>query len=308
VRRGVGNYAALLGDFWRNPNTRALTHEARALYCDALSYAADNLTDGIVPKSMLQGMHGELPIVIPVVLLTALREDGGSFFIDRGSSIEIVGYLDVNPSKAELRAKSEKSKKAVQSRWDKAPPPERSDTERNTSGITERTTPPEPRTQNPELLTQNIYTRAREEPKQATPAQVDRAVASAMASVRPPPPERTTFGEVEHAFAAMRLRRTGKQWRRPTSAYAACQDAAEWAETCAATEGRPVAAIIAESIAGFEADGWAGGVGWPFGPWASDPGKFCASKASAPPPSPRTRADLIREIEEHNARQPRQGT
>jgi hypothetical protein len=121
--------------------------------------------------------------------------------------------------------------------------------------------------------------------RQATPAQVDRAAASAMASVRPPPPERTTFGEVEHAFAAMRLRRTGKQWRRPTSAYAACQDAAEWAETCAATEGRPVAAIIAESIAGFEADGWAGEAGWPFGPWASDPGKFCGPNRKTQKPT-----------------------
>jgi hypothetical protein len=285
----VGNYAALLGDFWRNPNTRALTPEARSLYCDALSYCADNLTDGIVSKAMLQGMHGALPVALPIALLTAVRPDGGSFWIDLGDAIEVVGYLDANPSKAELRAKADKGRKAAQSRWKPDVGPvvnDGSNAKCNASGNAECIPNPEPRTQNPELLTQNIYTRAREEPAQATPAQIDRAVADALSEVRaahgPAPVTEaqrridaiTHFELVERMFAIMRKRCTKSTWRRSHVDYQPIQSVAEWVQHVADTEGVEPKEALGESLTGFSRDPWAKTAGFPLSAWARDPGKY----------------------------------
>ena len=50
-------YARMMATFWRNPRVRKLTDAAIATYCLALSYACDQLNDGILTPDEKLARH-----------------------------------------------------------------------------------------------------------------------------------------------------------------------------------------------------------------------------------------------------------
>lgn len=96
-------YARMMATFWRNPRVRKLTDAAIATYCLALSYACDQLNDGILtPDEALtmcaRGKKG------------AIRElvDAG-FWGTRDGYYFIANYLEHNESRASLEASREQA-------------------------------------------------------------------------------------------------------------------------------------------------------------------------------------------------------
>lgn len=286
-RRGLGNYSVLLGNFWRKPSTRMLTPEARSLYCDALAYAADNLTDGIVPKHALEGMHvamrNALPIAMPLAMLTAMRGDDGAFWIDHGDSVEIVGYLDLNMSKAELRAKSAKNRKAAESRWkedaEDAGTQERDasgNAKRNASGIAKCTTPPDP-------LTPYVERETR-----ARASDSDWVLALRV---------------FDHAWEVAR----GQQLGLEAAAFKNRREGESLVAWARGAAGDGWLDKLRELSKHALADPFVSKSKFPLAAVSKSPGSIGPAPEAAPPP-PKTREDILREIREHNARVPRMGT
>ena len=110
-RMQAGRFAALAGDFWRNPERHRLSPAAQALYCAALSYAADQLTDGFVPSYMLPALVAGDPGGAPVELVALewwAAVEGG--FV-------AVGWEKYNPTAAEIEENSRKQRERADRRW-----------------------------------------------------------------------------------------------------------------------------------------------------------------------------------------------
>jgi hypothetical protein len=54
-------YARLMGDFWRHPRTSALSPAAAGVYCRALSFCADHMSDGAIPVTVVSTFFGGPP-------------------------------------------------------------------------------------------------------------------------------------------------------------------------------------------------------------------------------------------------------
>lgn len=92
-------YARMMATFWRNPRVRKLSDAAIATYCMALSYACDQLNDGILPAddALLMCARGKK---------AAIRELlDAEFWIERDGAYEIANYLEHNLSREEIEAK-----------------------------------------------------------------------------------------------------------------------------------------------------------------------------------------------------------
>jgi hypothetical protein len=111
----AGRFAALAGDFWRNPKRHMLGHSAQALYCAALSYAADQTTDGEVPDYILPALAGSNASGIADGIAKELVARGWWTRLPNGYGI--VGYSEYNPTRAELEDNSRKQSTKAKRRW-----------------------------------------------------------------------------------------------------------------------------------------------------------------------------------------------
>jgi hypothetical protein len=145
----AGRFAALAGDFWRNPKRHLLSHSAQMLYCAALSYAADQTTDGHVPDFLLPALAGSNAAGIAVGIAAELvdREWWGQ----SANGYEILGYSDYNPTRAEIEDGSRRQADKAKRRWDAA-----GNAAGNAAGTTNGNAagnaPPDPRPQTPDDL------------------------------------------------------------------------------------------------------------------------------------------------------------
>lgn len=96
-------YARMMATFWRNPRVRKLTDAAIATYCLALSYACDQLNDGILMPDEALTMCARGKKVAIKELVTA------GFWGERDGSYFITNYLEHNESRASLEASREKA-------------------------------------------------------------------------------------------------------------------------------------------------------------------------------------------------------
>jgi len=121
-RKKGGRYARWSGNAWRNARCNACGIAARWLFAASLSYAADNHTDGKVPKHMLGALLGELPDALLDVDHAAELVAAG-LWAETAKGYEIVGYLDHNISQCEWESeaerRSEHARKASVARWEK---------------------------------------------------------------------------------------------------------------------------------------------------------------------------------------------
>ena len=108
-----GPYAKLFGSFWRHPRTKKLSAAAKGLHADALSYAADATSDGIVPKYMVIAFSKGAPEVESWI--EELERVG--VWIPNDEGWEIRDWQDANPLTAEeweARKEKERAKKREQ--------------------------------------------------------------------------------------------------------------------------------------------------------------------------------------------------
>tara|TARA_R110000824_G_scaffold95424_7_gene229481 strand:+ start:1073 stop:1906 length:834 start_codon:yes stop_codon:yes gene_type:complete len=107
-------YAKLMGDAWRNPKLARLSHGAFRLYVNAISYCADNLTDGVVPAHVMPALvPGDMPAALPVEELTGehgllLASDGG---------YRVCNFLEHNVSRQDIEKHSQMQRDKANKRW-----------------------------------------------------------------------------------------------------------------------------------------------------------------------------------------------
>lgn len=91
-------YARMMATFWRNPRVRKLSDAAIATYCLALSYACDQLNDGVLAAqdALLMCARGKKQAIRELVT--------EGFWVDHGESYEIANYLEHNESREDLEA------------------------------------------------------------------------------------------------------------------------------------------------------------------------------------------------------------
>lgn len=96
-------YARMMATFWRNPRVRRLSDSAIATYCMALSYACDQLNDGILAAedALLMCARGKKAAIRELV--------DAEFWTEREDGYEIANYLEHNESRAQLEAAREKA-------------------------------------------------------------------------------------------------------------------------------------------------------------------------------------------------------
>lgn len=96
-------YARMMATFWRNPRVRALSDAAIATYCLALSYACDQLNDGILTpdEALTMCARGKKGAIKELVTAGFWTEGEGRYAISN--------YLEHNESRASLEASREKA-------------------------------------------------------------------------------------------------------------------------------------------------------------------------------------------------------
>ena len=89
-------YARMMATFWRNPRVRKLSDGAVATYCMALSYACDQLNDGVLSddEAVTMCARGKRASVRELV--------AAGFWLERGDGYEIANYLEHNLSREEI--------------------------------------------------------------------------------------------------------------------------------------------------------------------------------------------------------------
>lgn len=82
--------------FWGNPKILAAGNEATGVYCRALSYCSEHLTEGHIPDDALRLIAGRRKPI------DALLE--AKLIVQNGTGYVIPDYLEFNPSRAEIEA------------------------------------------------------------------------------------------------------------------------------------------------------------------------------------------------------------
>lgn len=92
-------YARMMATFWRNPRVRALSDSAIACYCMALSYACDQLNDGVlsVDEALTMCARGKRAAIKELV--------SAGFWDEAGAGYTITNYLEHNLSREDIEAK-----------------------------------------------------------------------------------------------------------------------------------------------------------------------------------------------------------
>lgn len=102
--------------YMTNPKVLAVLDEsptAILLHIASIGYAAQHLTDGIVPVKALLRMTGATADDADLLLAAGLWVDGPT-----GGKAEVHDYLEHQRSAAEAKGASEKAKRAASARWD----------------------------------------------------------------------------------------------------------------------------------------------------------------------------------------------
>lgn len=91
-------YARMMATFWRNPRVRALSDAAIATYCLALSYACDQLNDGVLSadEALTMCARGKRSAIKELV--------AAGFWGEAGTGYAITNYLEHNLSREDIEA------------------------------------------------------------------------------------------------------------------------------------------------------------------------------------------------------------
>lgn len=105
-------YARLHGSFWRHDRTAALPLAAAGLHMKAMSFCADNMTDGRVRKEMaLVFAGGSRPVKeIGALILAGVWEENGDHYILRDWSQHNITVATWEKHKSEVRERVQKSR------------------------------------------------------------------------------------------------------------------------------------------------------------------------------------------------------
>jgi hypothetical protein len=135
-----GRYAVLLGTFWRHAKTAKLSQGAIGVYCQCLSYCADNLTDGFVPENIFRNICRNRYVTKYEKELTAPHirasgEVGPGLMINVDSGYVVSNYLKRNVSKSRWGEIQEYDRKRKQEVSNDIRTGILAESERNPSGI-----------------------------------------------------------------------------------------------------------------------------------------------------------------------------
>jgi hypothetical protein len=95
-------YARLTGDLWLDPGLAGVPDEAFRVYVSSISYAAQQLTDGFVPRHVAVMLTSNLDEPLAAEPWRPLIE--GGLWLEVEGGFQIKGYLKHNKSKAEIEA------------------------------------------------------------------------------------------------------------------------------------------------------------------------------------------------------------
>lgn len=93
--------------FYMHPKVVGLSPAAIGLHLCGLCYAADNLTDGVIPKAAIDRLTSTKNAKT-VARMTAELESAG-MWIDEGTRWRIHDYLEYQPSREKVLAEREKA-------------------------------------------------------------------------------------------------------------------------------------------------------------------------------------------------------
>lgn len=123
-------YAQLDDGFYDHPRFEKVDDDLVGIWAKGLAYCSRHLSDGRIPKRIVYAFCVSTDPATVVMRMVA-----SALWRDVGDAVEHVGYLDHNPSKAEVRAKQQ-GNKARKDRWKLAheEPPEERVPERDRNG------------------------------------------------------------------------------------------------------------------------------------------------------------------------------
>jgi hypothetical protein len=104
-------YARLTGDLWLDPGLAAIRDEAFRIYILAISYSAQQLTDGFVPHHICNMIPSSLDEPLRAQPWLPLVEAG--LWLEVEGGYQIKGYLKHNKSRAEIEAGRAKNAERV---------------------------------------------------------------------------------------------------------------------------------------------------------------------------------------------------
>lgn len=110
-------YAKFDVGYMDNPKVSAVFDEsplAVLLHMRSIMYAAQHLTDGVVPRRTVMRMVGAEPADATLLIKHGLWED-------RGADVVVHDYLEHQRSSAEAKGAAAKAKKAADARWSAEP-------------------------------------------------------------------------------------------------------------------------------------------------------------------------------------------
>lgn len=120
-------YVQLSNMFWRSPKTFTLLRTnpaALGYFTVLLSWAGDNLSDGLLPSNVINGLFA-----VPQDSLAALLSVG--FLEQRQNGYQIHDYLDWNRSKTQIEQEAEKKREQARLRKQK----QRAQTEKSEENV-----------------------------------------------------------------------------------------------------------------------------------------------------------------------------
>lgn len=110
----VGRWAAVPVSTQLDPRVLPLSAEAELFYTRAWLYAGEHCTDGVIPPAAHSLLAMKLTMT-PAALIDELSEVG--LLKNRRADTIITDYLEVNPTAAQVRKKSDHGRKAAIARW-----------------------------------------------------------------------------------------------------------------------------------------------------------------------------------------------
>jgi hypothetical protein len=166
MRRRGGRYATIAGTWWRNPKIAKLSAEARSLYCAGLSYCADQMSDGAIPKYIVPALLFGNPAANPVAELLGSSPGSQPLWRDAGDAFQVHDFAEHNITRAEAEAAAEKARENGKRGGRRKQSDDEAEPGRLPSREPSRLTDPGPRTQDIKTSShQDPHTRARATPE-----------------------------------------------------------------------------------------------------------------------------------------------
>jgi len=270
MSRTKDRYARIAGKFWRHPKVLGLSDRALALWTRALSFSADQMTDGAVSRALLKTLGQRDTKAADELVAAGLweRVDGGGYVFHDYADHNVTA--DAWEKHKQRKAQDQRNSRARRDQKDPASP--------SLSPVTEQVTD-QPVTR----LPLDARTPGRQDAKTLSERDHSRGDLPQVARARVEPADSREWGLVIGRFGEAWTAKTGDAW------MGVGQHGSRAAKVARMVAERPDGeAWLAASIAGFFAsdDPFVAKTRWSFATWSHDPGRYVPARVE-PTAAPR---------------------